>query len=167
MGIELSLSPQQIDRVFFDAASPGVLTEGIENFLSFLKEQNIRTGVISNISNCGENLKKRIDDMLPMHEFEFIIASSEYMYRKPNRRIFELALEKADLQPEDVWYVGDNYECDVVGSKVVGIFPVWYVNSRDKCSHNKEDILTISHWDELKRFIMKNHGSKNEPLRYY
>lgn len=28
------------------------------------------------------------------------------MYRKRNKRIFEPALEKAELQPEDVWYIG-------------------------------------------------------------
>ena len=50
LGIELSLTPQQIDRVFWDAASPGTPTDGIEDFLAFLKEQKIQTGVISNIS---------------------------------------------------------------------------------------------------------------------
>lgn len=117
MGIELSLTPQEIDRVFWDAASPGVLTEGIEDFLSFLKEQNIRTGVISNIVYCGEVMEERINNLLPAHNFEFIIATSEYMFQKPNKRIFELALEKAELQPEDVWYIGDNYQCDVVGQE--------------------------------------------------
>ncbi len=38
-----------------------------------------------------------------------------YMFRKPNRRIFDLALEKAGLNPEEVWYIGDDYECDVKG----------------------------------------------------
>ena len=45
---------------------------------------------------------------------------SEYMYRKPNNRIFALALEKAGLQAEDVWYIGDQYECDIVGARNAG-----------------------------------------------
>ena len=44
MGIALSLTPPEIDQVFWDAASPGAPTEGIEDFLRYLKEQNIRTG---------------------------------------------------------------------------------------------------------------------------
>lgn len=53
MGVELSLTPPEIDRVFWDAASPGKPTDGIEDFLAFLKEKHIRTGVISNIPYCG------------------------------------------------------------------------------------------------------------------
>ena len=43
MGIELPLSPQEIDRIFWNAASPGVPTDGIEDFLAYIREKNIRT----------------------------------------------------------------------------------------------------------------------------
>ena len=152
MGIELPQSHQDIDRAFWNAASPGVPTDGMEDFLTFLKEQNIRTGVISNITYCGEVVEERINNLLPEHNFEFIIATSEYMFRKPNKRIFELALEKAGLQPEDVWYIGDNYLCDVVGARSAGIFPVWYIGATAD-SQGADDVLTISHWDELQRQI--------------
>ncbi len=152
MGIELPLSHQDIDRAFWNAASPGVPTDGIEDFLAFSKEQNIRTGVISNITYCGEVVEERINDLLPAHSFEFIIATSEYMFRKPNKRIFELALEKAGLQPEDVWYIGDNYLCDVVGARSAGIFPVWYIGATLD-PQGEDDVLTISHWDELRKLI--------------
>lgn len=70
------------------------------------------------------------------------------MFRKPNKRIFKLALKKADLQPEDVWYIGDNYQCDVVGARSAGIFPVWYIGATSN-PQGEDDVLTISHWDEL------------------
>ena len=149
MGIELSLSPKEIDKVFWDAAAPGVPTEGIGDFLAFLKKQGIRTGVISNISYCGEAVKERISSVIPSHEFEFILATSEYMYRKPHKRIFELALEKANLSPEEVWYIGDQYECDIVGARNAGIFPVWYIGAIDLPYSEKEDVLTIREWKEL------------------
>lgn len=152
MGIELSLTAQEIDRIFWDTSSPGVPTEGIEDFLTFLKGQKIRTGVISNITYCGQIVEERIHNMLPEHDFEFILATSEYMFRKPNRRIFELALEKAELQPEDVWYIGDNYQCDVVGARNAGIFPVWYTGATSN-PQGKDDVLTISAWEQLIRII--------------
>ena len=153
MGIELSLSNKERDQVFWDAASPGVPTEGILEFLGFLKKQGIRTGVISNITYCGEAVKDRIDNVVIGHNFEFIIATSEYMFRKPNKRIFELALEKEDLNPEDVWYIGDNYECDVVGARNAGIFPVWYVGAKETSYAEKEDVLTIKNWADLQEII--------------
>ena len=77
MGIELPLTAREIDRIFWDAAAPGTPTDGIQEFLAFLGEQGIRTGVISNIAFSGETGSERIRALLPGHTFEFIIASSE------------------------------------------------------------------------------------------
>lgn len=154
MGIQIDLSPLEYDRIFWNAAAPAVPTEGIEDFLAFLKANNIRTGVISNIAYCATAVEERINTLLPNHNFEFIIATSEYMFRKPNKRIFELALEKSDLQPEDVWYVGDNYNCDVIGARNANLFPIWYIGAIQS-TDRKEDVLTISHWRELEELISR------------
>lgn len=161
LGIELSIGPEDIDHVFWEAAAPGTLTDGIADFLDFLTKKGIRTGVISNISYAGAMVEKRINHFLPGNEFEFILATSEYMYRKPNRRIFELALEMADLKPEDVWYVGDNYKCDVEGAAGAGLFPVWYTGAIDTPADPKETVLTIRHWSELQKLI----GSQSKEER--
>lgn len=130
--------------------------------LSFLKEHDIRTGVISNIGFSGNTLKNRINSLLPDNNFEFIIASSEYMIRKPNPMLFELALCKAGLPSDDVWYCGDSVTADVEGSAAVGIFPIWYENFtienpfREKnhkevnCRH-----LHIHDWRELIKVLEK------------
>lgn len=157
-GIDVSLTPDEVDRVFWDAAAPGLPTEGIQDFLAFLGRQNIRTGVISNIAYCGKAVEERINSMLPDNHFEFILATSEYLFRKPNRRIFELALEMANLAPEDVWYVGDQYECDIKGAAGAGIFPVWYIGAIDLPYEEHEEILTVRSWKELEErlHIVKN-----------
>ena len=155
LGIEINLSQEEIDSIFWDAAAPGSPTNGINEFLTFLKNQDIRTAVISNISYSGNSIIKRINDCIPNNDFEFIIATSEYLYRKPNRHIFELALEKAELTSDEVWYVGDQYECDIVGAKNSGIFPVWYIGAIDMKYESKDGILTISKWDELEKYILQ------------
>ncbi|MBR6664919.1 MAG: HAD-IIIA family hydrolase [Lachnospiraceae bacterium] len=152
-GVELSIKGAMRDKVFWDAASPGVPSEGVEDFLDFLKEQGIRTAVLSNITYCGEALENRLQEVLPGHEFEFILATSEYMYRKPHRRIFEFALDKAELTPEEVWYIGDNYECDIEGAKNAGLFPVWYLGAMEKPQEPKEGILTVKSWEEVKALL--------------
>ena len=101
LGIEIALSSPEIDTVFWNASAPGVPTAGIEDFLTYLKGKGIRTGVISNISYDPAVVAGRINRLLPKNSFEFILTSSNYLFRKPNKRIFELALEKAGLPPED------------------------------------------------------------------
>lgn len=148
-GIEIALSNAEIDIVFWDAAAPGAPTEGMENFLEYLKNKGIRTGVISNISYAQSAVAGRINRMLPGNSFEFIITSSNYIFRKPNRRIFDLALEKAGLNPDETWYIGDQYECDIKGALNAGIFPVWYIGAIDLPYKDDKNILTVKTWDNL------------------
>jgi len=150
-GIEVSLSNEEIDTVFWNAASPGTPTNGIEDFLEFLKNNGIRTGVISNIVYAPTVVAKRINRLLPENTFEFIITSSNYIFRKPNKRIFELALEKACLAPEDVWYIGDQYECDIKGALNAGLFPVWYIGAIDLPYIENKNIFTVNTWSELRQ----------------
>ncbi|MBQ7146331.1 MAG: HAD family hydrolase [Lachnospiraceae bacterium] len=155
MGIRIDLPAEEIDRIFWDAASPGRPTEGIEAFLEYLWQKGIRTGVISNISYAGSVVSARIHRLLPENHFEFILASSEVLFRKPHPRIFRLALEKADLQPEEVWYVGDDYACDMVGAREVGLTPIWYKGAMDFEQAEHLDVWQIQEWTELKEIIEK------------
>lgn len=155
LGIEIALSSARIDTVFWNAAAPGVPTEGIEDFLRYLNSRGIRTGVISNISFDPSVVAQRINRLLPENTFEFILASSNYLFRKPNKRIFELALEKAGLQPEEVWYIGDQYECDVKGALQAGMLPVWYIGAIDRPYTEDKNIFTAKTWHEVERYLEK------------
>lgn len=151
IGIEIGLSNSEIDTIFWNAATPGVPTEGIKEFLEYLKDKGIRTGVISNIVYASSVVEERINRLLPDNNFEFIITSSNYMFRKPDKRLFELALEKAGLKPDDVWYVGDKYEFDVKGSVNAGIMPIWYIGAINLPYTEDKNILTITNWNELRK----------------
>ena len=167
LGIELALSAPEIDRVFWDAASPARPTEGIADFLAYLWQKGIRTGVISNIPYCGDALCERINSLLPDHKFEFIIASSEYMFRKPSPHIYKLALEMAELCAHEVWYIGDNFALDVEGANNAGMFAVHYIGALEprkiqnhvfsdlinEASGGERGFITVSSWDELARII--------------
>ena len=118
--------------MFLDNAAPARPTPHIEELLVWLQARSIRTGVVSNLSFSGLTLEKRIQRLLPENAFEFIITSSDYGFRKPHRRIFELALRKAALPPDRVWYCGDNVIWDVEGAYHCGLTPVWYKGALDE-----------------------------------
>ena len=155
LGIKIDLPAEEIDRTFWDAASPGKPTEGMPEFLDYLWAKGIRTAVLSNITFAGSVVSDRINRLLRNNHFEFILATSEYLFRKPHPRIFRLALEKAELKSEEVWYIGDNYACDVVGARNAGIFPIWYTGAIDFEQDNYNDNLRITTWTELKDIIEK------------
>lgn len=127
--IELDVSYQKAEEILWDNVSPMTAEcrmPHVVQMLDFLRAQGIRTGVISNMGWSGNALKRRINTILPDNNFEFIIASSEYGYRKPNSLIFELALVKAGLNPQDVWFCGDTFDADITGAHNAGIFPIFY-----------------------------------------
>ena len=158
--IEINLPPVKFEEIYWDNASPAYVMPHIKETLDYLHKNNIRTGIISNISFSGEALKNRIDNILPENHFEFIIASSEYIFRKPNKIIFELALNKANLKAGEVWYCGDSAEFDVAGANSAGIFPVWY-ESEIECHYRERGKtvapdcghLHITEWRELIDFL--------------
>ncbi len=158
LNIEFALTPLEQQTVFWTAATKGAVMPEADKMLDYLNARGIRTGVISNIGWSGEALKERIDRLLPNNRFEFVIASSDYMFRKPSKVLFDIALKKAGLPPEKVWYCGDNPKADVEGAAGAGIFPVWYDNDSEytdrdyvpKCEH-----LYIKDWSEMVKILDK------------
>jgi len=147
--IEFSIPVEEQERVFFQAASVRhTPMPHVKELLAFLAGQNIRTAVVSNIMSSGAELKRRIERHFSLAQFEFIIASSDYGVGKPDPLIFRLALAKADLPPEDVWFCGDNIRCDIEGSNAAGMQAVWYEDDPSEnppaCPH-----LQIRDWREL------------------
>ena len=154
--VEFPFTAQEQERVFFENAMTIEPMPHIEELLELIREIGIRTGVVSNLISSGMELERRITMHFPAHKFEFIIASSEYGVRKPDPLIFQLALAKAGLPPEDIWFCGDHPRCDVEGSHAAGMQPVWY-ESLDLLDPRPDPTLTapncphlyIRSWREL------------------
>lgn len=159
LGLTFSISYEELEEIEWTAASPGAVMPNVERMLAYLEKAGIRTAVLSNIGWSGQALTRRINRLLPNNRFEFIMATSEYVIRKPDRMLFETALRKAGLKPEQVWYCGDNMEADVIGAHGAGIYPVLYEGSApheaNPSAHRNEgveaafDYLHIYDWDEL------------------
>ena len=169
LGIEFSLSPVEMETVFWDNASSGAIMPGVNNMLDYLNENGIRTAVISNLLWSGEALTNRLNILLPNNKFEFVMTSSDYFICKPNRILFDIALQKAGLSAGDVWYCGDNPQNDVESAAQVGIYPVWYDNSIDKDyidraneKQPKCDHLYIREWDEMINVLQKLNNKEQK-----
>lgn len=154
--IKFSCTPEEIEEIFIDHAFPAEPMPGAQEMISELNRRGIRTGVISNTSFSGSVLHARLNRLLPENRFEFIMTSSEYIYRKPSKLLFALALKKAHLCASDVWFCGDDVEADVMGAAGVGIYPVWYDNPL-ACTYRSQahslpqgmDCFHIHDWAEL------------------
>jgi putative hydrolase of the HAD superfamily len=58
--------------------------------------------------------------------FKFSLAGGEVNSFKPDKVIFERALELAGTPAFETMYVGDNYFADILGARCAGLTPVLY-----------------------------------------
>lgn len=89
-----------------------------ERVLKQLRQQGYGIGLISNWDGSAREVLERCH---LQSYFDHIIVSSEVGMEKPDKRIFEYALNLAGVNAKECCYVGDNYYDDVVGSSRVGM----------------------------------------------
>jgi len=156
LGLEFSITPLQMETVFWNSASIGAIMPDADKMIDYINKHGIRSAVISNLLWSGDALTERLNRLLPNNLFEFVMTSSDYFMRKPNRILFDIALQKSGLNADEIWYCGDNPQADVEGSAQVGIFPVWYDNDTDKNykdrsneTYPKSEHLYVKEWQEM------------------
>jgi HAD superfamily hydrolase (TIGR01662 family) len=92
--------------------------------LATLQGSGYRLGMISNTSDDA-NVQQLLDRWHLRPFFETIITSAGCGIRKPDRRIFQLALDHFRVPAEQVAMVGDSLEADILGANQMGMYSIW------------------------------------------
>jgi HAD superfamily hydrolase (TIGR01662 family) len=124
-----------------------IVPEDVRRALPQLKQAGYILGVISNRDKPFLDVLKHhgIDEF-----FDFSLAAGEVNVFKPEPGVFEHALQRLNLSPQEAIYVGDNYYADVVGARRAGLQPVLY----DPLGIFPDpDCATIKSFDELNSII--------------
>lgn len=107
--------------------------------LQSLKGKGIKVGIISNFQHAPHVRKVlRRNGLLKM--LDAVIVSGEFHVKKPDPRIFEIALEKLGTKPETTLFVGDDPERDIRGAASVGMRTRLFQNGDSLFETLKEDI---------------------------
>lgn len=91
---------------------------GAREVLADLKGNGYLLGVIS---NSDGRLGTLLTEVGLAEHFTVIVDSRVVGFEKPDPRIFQWALERAAVSPDQAVYVGDFYSLDVVGARRVGL----------------------------------------------
>lgn len=98
--------------------------------LETLKSKGYPIGLISNTLWLGIGHQYDLMYFGLWDYFDFALFSSDERAWKPFPTIFERAVERMNLAPEEVVYVGDNLYFDVYGSHQAGLKAVWIEQSQ-------------------------------------
>jgi putative hydrolase of the HAD superfamily len=80
--------------------------------------------------------------------FTLRILSSRYGYKKPDVRLFQEAMKKFRVKPEESLYIGDNLQKDLVGAKKAGMRFIFFGQEFRECNALKPDGI-FSNYAEL------------------
>ncbi|MGI8999743.1 MAG: HAD family hydrolase [Candidatus Limnocylindria bacterium] len=106
--------------------------------------------VVGAVSNWVWNLPELLHALDLVKQFDFIAASARIGFEKPHPRIFQWALEQANVPPESVIHVGDHVDADVEGARGVGIKGVLIDRAgRYRADEVPEGVPVIRSLDEL------------------
>ncbi|MGA2489482.1 MAG: HAD family hydrolase [Anaerolineales bacterium] len=92
--------------------------------LKTLREKGYRLGMISNTTD-DKNVRQLLDREELRPYFENILTSAACGFRKPDERIFQLALDYFRIPPEQAVMVGDTLEADILGANRTGMYSIW------------------------------------------
>lgn len=73
---------------------------------------------------------------------DVLVVSEEVGVSKPDRRIFEVALERAQCAASEAVMVGDSWPNDVAGARAVGIRAVWFNRDGAEPPDPAVDVIT-------------------------
>ena len=102
------------------------------------------------ITNGFEEVQKaKIMNSNIQHFFIHIINSDMAGVKKPHPAIFELALNKAKIGPENTVMIGDSLEADIIGAKNVGMNTIFF-DVYKKFTH---DDVVVNDLLEIKSYL--------------
>ncbi len=90
-----------------------------------LIDKGYKLGIIANQKLGTE---ERLESWGLRQYFEVIAASAEIGYAKPDKEIFEKALELAKCTASESVMVGDRLDNDIIPAKAIGMKTVWVKN---------------------------------------
>lgn len=120
-----------------------------ENCLCELSE-HYKIGIIAN-QNLGS--EERLEKLGLLKYIDLVIASAEEGVSKPDLRIFQIALDRANCKPEKALMVGDRIDNDIVPANKIGMKTIWIKQGFGKYCEPKTEIeqpdYTVESLNEL------------------
>lgn len=121
--------------------------------LEKLKSLGIPVYLLSN-SIFKKNVMQKFINQYDLEKyFVSIYFSADYKVRKPHKDFFQIVLDEikkdnSNIRIEEVSFIGDNYNADILGSKNFGFTPV-FLNRKQIAEINDKNFFEINSLDEL------------------
>lgn len=123
LGLPKAVWPELADRIQDHYWQPDGWTPFPETH-TVLEQLKAAGYILGALSDWNSQLP-RILDHLDLHDFfDFVVVSALHGVGKPSPLLFDIALQRSGVRPEEAVYVGDTYMTDIMGARASGLHPV-------------------------------------------
>jgi HAD superfamily hydrolase (TIGR01509 family) len=122
---------------------------GAQHVLAELKRTGFRLGLVTNTSLPHAIIVEEFQRLSLYDYFDTVVCSSEIVFRKPDRAMFDVALRALNVAPKETIFVGDSYHADVVGAQQVGMKTIWLNPNRDSVPGEVKPDYDIAGLEEI------------------
>jgi len=121
--------------------------------LHALKRRGLRVGVVSNTYQSSRSLAKSLRRLGLLPSIDALIVSSEVGWGKPHPAIFEEALRRLDVRPEEAVFVGDTVLADIKGAQALGMKAVLTWEYRQEDPGDAEPDLIVDRLSQVVEYV--------------
>jgi epoxide hydrolase-like predicted phosphatase len=118
IGDEFNLSQSEVAQMRADFFAGDALNESLVSYVQRLREADYKTGILSNFADDARYVWSRVYPFIQY--FDGIVISYEVGLMKPDPRIYHLALESLDVEPNEALFI-DDFSENIQGAKAVGL----------------------------------------------
>ena len=77
------------------------------------------------IANQKLGTEERLKEYGLLQYIDLVVASAEEGVAKPDKRIFEIALERSNCESQNAIMIGDRVDNDIVPANLLGMHTIW------------------------------------------
>lgn len=150
-GMKVNVTDTQIKQLSIDYIDHlphhNHLLSGTQDILEYLNP-NYELHIITN--GFKEVQHKKMESSGILKYFKTVTTSEDVGVKKPNKLIFEVALNRASAKVEESLMIGDNLEADIHGAKDFGMQAILYNYYKSKISGKYHQVMEMK---ELTRYL--------------
>lgn len=152
-GVNLHEDIEMLDYQIMKEMHEEYLEDETRITIESLYAQGIKMYILSNSIFLSSSNLHLLNDFGIGKYFINLFSSADFGKRKPDKSFYEYAIstilqDNPECYKEDIFYIGNDYQTDVIGSHNVGLKTIWYNEKRLKNASNL-DVCTVSKFSDI------------------
>jgi putative hydrolase of the HAD superfamily len=131
---------RKISELWWDYADLQFYPDVVDT-LTQLKVKQVKTGIVTN--GLKEDYDQVLQKLGATSYFHIAVGVDSCGKAKPDSKIFIYAVEKLQVKPTEVIFVGDSVERDYEGSKKAGLKPL-FIDRKGRDLNNVDSITSLT-----------------------